>query len=58
MDVRLDPPERPADPAPVAYDPDDDPIDIPTTGLPPSLAGALVLGAMVVVAVTFFLLLR
>jgi serine/threonine protein phosphatase PrpC len=37
---------------------DDDPIELPTTGLAPSLVGFMVLGAMVLVAVAGFLLLR
>jgi serine/threonine protein phosphatase PrpC len=41
-----------------AYDPNEDPVHIPTTGLPPSLVGFMVLGAMVVVALAGFLLLR
>ncbi len=36
----------------------DDPIELPTTGLAPSLVGFMVLGAMVLVAVAGFLLLR
>lgn len=40
------------------YDPTDEPVDLPTTGLPPSLVGFMVLGAMVLVAVAGFLLLR
>ncbi len=54
--------ERPMTPPssapPPVYDPDDDPVDIPTTGLPPSLVGVMVLGALFVVAVTGFVLLR
>ena len=47
-----------ARPPPAPYDPDDDPVDIPTTGPPPQIVGMLVVGAMVVVAVAGFLLLR
>jgi len=36
----------------------DEPIELPTSGLPPSLVGFMVLGAMVLVAVAGFLLLR
>jgi protein phosphatase len=36
----------------------DDPIELPTSGLAPSLVGFMVLGAMVLVAVAGFLLLR
>lgn len=44
--------------APPAYSLDDDPVSIPTTGLPPSLVGMMVLGAMLFVAIAGFLLLR
>jgi serine/threonine protein phosphatase PrpC len=47
----------PSYPAP-AYTAEDDPVHIPTTGLPPSVVGFMVLGAMLLVAVTGFLLLR
>jgi protein phosphatase len=40
------------------YSGDDEPVHIPTTGLPPAAVGFMVLGAMVVVAVAGFLLLR
>jgi hypothetical protein len=36
----------------------DEPIDLPTSGFPPSLVGFMVLGAMVLAAVAGFLLLR
>jgi serine/threonine protein phosphatase PrpC len=36
----------------------DEPIELPTSGLPPSLVGFMVLGAMVLVAVAGFLFLR
>jgi protein phosphatase len=39
-------------------DPLEDPIELPTSGLAPSLVGFMVLGAMVLVAVAGFLLLR
>jgi PPM family protein phosphatase len=42
---------------PRAYDPGDD-VQIPTNGLPPSWVGFMVLGAMFVVALAGFLLLR
>jgi hypothetical protein len=40
------------------YSADDEPVQIPTTGLPPAAVGFMVLGAMIVVAVAGFLLLR
>jgi serine/threonine protein phosphatase PrpC len=40
------------------YNTEDDPVSIPTSGLPPSLVGTLVLCAMLLVAVAGFLLLR
>jgi protein phosphatase len=43
---------------PQGYGLDDDPVSIPTSGLPPSLVGMLVLGAMLFVALAGFLLLR
>lgn len=43
---------------PQAYGLDEDPVSIPTSGLPPSLVGMLVLGAMLFVALAGFLLLR
>ncbi|MBX3182144.1 MAG: Stp1/IreP family PP2C-type Ser/Thr phosphatase [Polyangiaceae bacterium] len=36
---------------PPRYDPSTDPIDIPTTGLPPAVVGLLVLGALCVAAI-------
>ncbi len=36
---------------PPRYDPSTDPIDIPTTGLPPAVVGLLVLGALFVAAI-------
>lgn len=36
----------------------DEPVDIPTTGLPPMVVGFMVLGAMLLVAVTGFFVLR
>ena len=44
-------------PAPT-YSADDDPVQIPTTGLSPGLVGAMVVGAMLLVAVTGYLVLR
>jgi len=41
-----------------AFGGDDEPVQIPTTGLPPSLVGFMVLGAMVLVAVMGFFVLR
>jgi hypothetical protein len=41
-----------------SYRSEDDPVEIPTTGLPPALVGFMVLGAMLVAAVTGFFLLR
>jgi protein phosphatase len=49
---------RPHSGTPGSYDPNEDPVHIPTTGLPPSLVGFMVLGAMLVVALAGFLLLR
>ncbi len=43
---------------PGGYSADDEPVQIPTTGLPPAAVGFMVLGAMIVVAVAGFLLLR
>ncbi len=43
---------------PGGYFADDEPVQIPTTGLPPAAVGFMVLGAMIVVAVAGFLLLR
>lgn len=40
------------------YDPLEEPVDLPTTGLPPSLVGFMVFGAMVLVAMAGFWLLR
>jgi protein phosphatase len=42
----------------VSYAPTDEPVELPTTGFPPSLVGFMVLGAMVLAAVAGFLLLR
>jgi protein phosphatase len=47
----------PSNPPPL-FSADDEPVDIPTTGLPPQWVGAMVLGALVLVAVTGFFLLR
>ena len=44
--------------APPAFFGDDDPVEIPTTGLPPATVGFMVLGAMLAVAVMGFFLLR
>ncbi|MFZ5894195.1 MAG: Stp1/IreP family PP2C-type Ser/Thr phosphatase [Myxococcota bacterium] len=50
---------RSSSPAPLAsYGPTDEPVELPTTGFPPSLVGFMVLGAMVLAAVAGFLLLR
>jgi serine/threonine protein phosphatase PrpC len=43
---------------PPTFNIEDDPVSIPTSGLPPSLVGMLVLCAMLLVAVAGFLLLR
>lgn len=43
---------------PPTFTAEDDPVSIPTTGLPPSLVGMMVLGAMLFVAIAGFLLLR
>ncbi|MFO0571673.1 MAG: hypothetical protein U0263_38955, partial [Polyangiaceae bacterium] len=50
-------PRYPSNPPPV-FSLDDEPVQIPTTGLPPSAVGALVVGALVVVSVIGFFLLR
>jgi hypothetical protein len=42
----------------MAYSADDEPVYIPTTGLPPRAVGFMVLGAMVAVAVAGFFLFR
>jgi serine/threonine protein phosphatase PrpC len=44
--------------APSAFSFEDDPVSIPTSGLPPSMVGTLVLVAMCLVAIAGFLLLR
>ncbi|MGC4092110.1 MAG: Stp1/IreP family PP2C-type Ser/Thr phosphatase [Polyangiaceae bacterium] len=50
---------RPHSSPPLAsYGPVDEPVELPTTGFPPSLVGFMVLGAMVLAAVAGFLLLR
>ena len=43
---------------PPTFNLDDEPVNIPTSGLPPQVVGAMVLGALVVMALTGFLLLR
>jgi protein phosphatase len=48
----------PAHPGPLADDGSDEPLELPTTGLPPSIVGFMVVGALVLVAVMGFLLLR
>jgi PPM family protein phosphatase len=45
-------------PSSPSYTADDDPVQIPTTGLSPGLVGAMVVGAMLLVAVTGYLVLR
>lgn len=50
-------PRHPSNPPPV-FNLDDEPVQIPTTGLPPSAVGALVVGALLVVSVIGFFLLR
>jgi len=50
-------PKHPSNPPPV-FNLDDEPVQIPTTGLPPSAVGALVVGALLVVSVIGFFLLR
>ncbi len=47
-----------ARPPPPFYDPDEDPVDIPTTGPPPQIVGMLVVLSMVVVAVAGLWLLK
>ena len=41
-----------------AYSTDDDPVDLPISGMPPQWVGAMVLGALVVVAAAGYVLLR
>ncbi|HVY27689.1 MAG TPA: Stp1/IreP family PP2C-type Ser/Thr phosphatase [Polyangiaceae bacterium] len=43
---------------PPTFNIEDDPVSLPTTGLPPSVVGMVVLAAMLLVAVAGFLLLR
>jgi protein phosphatase len=43
---------------PPVFSLDDEPVQIPTTGLPPSTVGFMVLAALVIVALTGFVLLR
>jgi PPM family protein phosphatase len=50
-------PPRASNP-PASFGLEDDPVSIPTTGLAPSLVGMMVLGAMLLVAIAGFLLLR
>jgi hypothetical protein len=50
-------PRVPSNPPPVFHS-GEDPVDIPTTGLPPMVVGFMVLGAMLLVAVTGFFVLR
>jgi len=57
------PSEHPPPPPPAAqpaavYNPDEDPVQIPTTGLHPRAVGALVLTALLLVAVTGYVVLR
>jgi protein phosphatase len=49
---------RPNSNPPPTFHVEDDPVSIPTSGLPPSLVGTLVLVAMLLVAIAGFLLLR
>ena len=49
---------RPASNPPPTFSLDNEPVQIPTTGLPPSVVGMMVLTAMLVVAVAGFLLLK
>lgn len=51
-------PKRISSNPPVEYYSNDDPVSIPTTGLPPRIVGLMVLGAMLVVALAGFVLLR
>ncbi|HEV8245782.1 MAG TPA: hypothetical protein VGP93_08435, partial [Polyangiaceae bacterium] len=50
-------PRIPSNP-PQHYEFGEDPVQLPTSGVPPSLVGFMVLGAMIVVALAGFLLLR
>ncbi|MBI3207117.1 MAG: Stp1/IreP family PP2C-type Ser/Thr phosphatase [Polyangiaceae bacterium] len=51
-------PHRPLSNPPPVFNLDDEPVQIPTTGLPPSAVGFLVVGALLVVSVIGFFLLR
>ncbi|MCC6666779.1 MAG: Stp1/IreP family PP2C-type Ser/Thr phosphatase [Polyangiaceae bacterium] len=51
-------PHRPLSNPPPVFNLDDEPVQIPTTGLPPSAVGVLVVGALLAVSVIGFLLLR
>ena len=44
--------------APPSFSMDNEPVSIPTSGLPPSVVGILVLGAMLFVAMAGYLLVR
>ncbi|HWA71283.1 MAG TPA: Stp1/IreP family PP2C-type Ser/Thr phosphatase [Polyangiaceae bacterium] len=48
----------PSNPPIAAYSPMDEPVDLPTTGFPPSAVGFMVLFAMAAAAIAGFLLLR
>lgn len=52
------PATRPISNPPPTFNLNDDPVSIPTSGLPPSVVGMAVLAAMLVVALAGFLLLR
>jgi PPM family protein phosphatase len=49
--VAAAPPQQPPSIPPQVYNPDDDPVDIPTTGLPPSAVGVVVIAALFLAAV-------
>jgi serine/threonine protein phosphatase PrpC len=51
-------PSAPRAPSRAPYNTEDDPVQIPTQGLSPSLVGMMVLAAMLLVAVTGYLVLR
>jgi hypothetical protein len=58
LDLSGPQPSHPIAAPPAAFGSDDEPLQIPTTGLPPSVVGFMVLGAMLLVAVMGFFVLR
>jgi len=47
--------QRSANPGPIAPE---EPVELPTTGLPPQVVGGIVVGLLLLVVVTMFWLLR